>query len=148
MLEATSASQGNIASDGNGTVVVSGCPSGLQVSTDHGVTWDIVPITGIPQSDTWRVKYVGDRFVVPTAQGVAMSLDGKKWFLDTQSVQALVTASSVAKKGAVFAQVQASTVAYTFAESATEFVVPALRLYTSSPAGTPIPIDPSFIKAL
>lgn len=148
LLEATSAAQGNIASDGNGTVVVSGCPSGLQVSTDHGATWDIVPIPGIPQSDTWRVKCIGDRFVVPTAQGVAMSLDGKKWFLDTQNVQALVTASCVAKKGAVFAQVQASAVAYTFAESATEFVVPALRLYTSSPAGTPIPIDPSFIKAL
>lgn len=148
LQEATSTAQGNIASDGNGVVVVSGSPSGLQVSQDHGASFEVVQITGIPQSDTWRVRYAGDRFVVPTAQGTAMSLDGRKWFLDTQSIQAFSTASCVAKKGSVFAQVQASTVAYTFAESATEFIVPALRLYTSSPAGTPIPIDPSYIKAL
>lgn len=149
ILEATSASQGNIASDGNGTVVVSGCPSGLQVSTDHGATWVFAHVTGIPVSDTWRVKYVGDRFIVPTAQGNLMSLNGKNWFLDKQVFQPFTATSSLAKKGTTFAQVSsATTVAYSYTESTTEFVVPSLKVYTTIPGGAQVLTDQLFIKAL
>jgi hypothetical protein len=150
LAEATSASQGNIASDGNGTIVVSGCPSGLQVSHDHGDTWRIQPITGVPASDTWRIQRSGDRFVVSTAQGLVFSLDGRSWFLEPTPVQAMVIASAVAKKGAVTVQIPAgaATVAYSFTESATEFLLPNLRQHMPALSGNPIPLPNYHIKAL
>lgn len=149
LAEATSASQGNIASDGNGTLVVSGCPSGLQVSYDHGATWFIRQIMGVPASDTWRVQRIGDRFVVPTAQGLVFSLDAKSWYLEPTTVQAFATAVGVAKKGSVTVQVQAaSTIAYSFTESATEFLLPNIRQVTPALSGNPIPLPPLYIRAV
>lgn len=146
LAEATSASQGNISSDVNGTLVVSGCPSGLQVSHDHGATWAIRQIPGVPASDAWRVQRAGDRFVVPTLQGLAFSLDGDNWFLETTTVQAGVVACGVAKKGGVTVQIQANTTAYSFGESATEFLLPNLRQHTPANSGNPIPLPGYFIK--
>lgn len=141
LAEATSGSQGNIASDGAGTVVVSGCPSGLQVSRDHGATWAIVQIPGVPPSDTWRVQRMGDRFVVPTAQGLAFSMYGEVWQLETTPLQAMVTTSAAAKKGSVIVQIQNSTTAYSFTESATHFNAPRLAQSSPSPYGV------TYIKA-
>lgn len=141
LAEATSAAQGNIASDGAGTVVVSGCPSGLQVSRDHGATWAIVQIPGVPPSDTWRVQRMGDRFVVPTAQGLAFSMYGEVWQRETTTLQAMVTTSAVAKKGSVLVQIQGGTTAYSFTESATHFNVPRLAQSSPSPYGV------TYIKA-
>lgn len=141
LAEATSASQGNIASDGSGTVVVSGCPSGLQVSRDHGATWAIVQIPGVAPSDTWRVQRMGDRFVVPTAQGLAFSMYGEVWQPETTPLQAMVTTSAVAKKGSVLVQIQGGTTAYSFTESATHFNAPRLAQSSPSPYGV------TYIKA-
>lgn len=147
LLEAISANQGNIASDGNGVVVVSGSPSGLQVSRDHGATWAFRQIPGVPPSDAWRVQRAGDRFVVPTLQGLAFSLDGDAWFLEPTPVQAGIVATGVAKKGNTIVQIQASATAYSFTESATDFLLPNLRQVTPANSGNPIPLPPLFIKA-
>lgn len=149
LAEATSASQGNIASDGDGTVVVSGCPSGLQVSHDHGATWRIQLLTGVPPSDAWRIQRIGDRFVVPTAQGLVFSLDGRAWFLETTTLQSSLTTSGVAKKGTVTVEVSpGTTVAYSFTESATEFLLPAIRQTMPSLSGNPTPAPPYFVRAV
>lgn len=146
LAEATSGNQGNIVSDGAGVVVVSGCPSGLQVSKDHGATWQLRQIPGVPPSDTWRVQRAGDRFVVPTALGLAFSLDGETWQLETTPVQSMNVASAVAKKGGTVVQVANSATAYSFAESATEFQLPNLRQVTPAASGNPIPQPAYFIK--
>jgi hypothetical protein len=148
LAEATAASQGNIVSDGAGTVVVSGCASGLQVSHDHGATWQIRQIPGVPPSDTWRVQRAGNRFVVPTAQGLAFSEDGDAWHLETTPVQAMVVAAGVGKKGNTTLQVFNSTTAYSFTESATEFQLPNLRQATPAASGSPIPLPAYFIRAV
>lgn len=139
---------GSIASNGAGVVVISGAASGLLVSTDHGATWVKTAIPGVPPSATWQVHYSGDRFFVPTTLGVAMSLDGKFWFLELQLVQARVDASMFAKKGSAFVQIQASTTAYSFTESTTHFNAPLIQAYAPVASGNPIPLAPSFIKAL
>lgn len=146
--EPTSASQGAIASNGAGVVVISGVSSGLLLSFDHGVTFNKASIPGVPASDTWKVQYSGDRFFVPTALGVAMSLDGKAWFLEPQLVQARVVDSMFAKKGTAIVQVRASATAYSFAESATSFRVPLVQQFTPALSGNPIPLANFFIKSL
>lgn len=148
LIEATSASQGNIASNGAGLVVVSGCPSGLQVSSDHGATWRIVQIPGIASSDTWRVQYVEDRFCVPTASGLAFSTNGDDWFVDNTTTQAMVVATGVAKKGTTLVQIQQGTTsAYSFAISATDFLLPTIRSVMPVASGTPVAGPPLYIKA-
>lgn len=137
--EALSAGQGGIASNGNGAVVVSGVASGLLYSPDHGATWGRVTIPGVSPVDTWKVRFSDDRFFVGTAAGVAMSFDGKAWFLEPQPIQAKVPACTFAKKGSVIVQVQASTTAYSFTESTTHFNAPLI------PSASNVP---NFIKAL
>ena len=147
LAEATSAAQGNIASDLAGTVVVSGSPSGLQISHDYGQTWAIRQIPGVAPSDAWRVQRAADRFVVPTLGGLAFSLNGDDWFLEPTPLQAMTIAGGVAKKGAVTVQIAGSgTVAYSFTESATEFQLPNLRQATPALSGNPIPQPAYFIK--
>lgn len=146
--EAASSTAG-IASNGAGAVVISGVTSGLLVSQDHGATWAVAAIPGVPADSFWQVYYSGDRFFVPTTRGVAMSLDGRAWFLEPQLIQLRATATMFAKKGGAFVQTQASsTVAYSFAESATEFNAPLLQAYMPAASGNPIPLPPSYIKAL
>lgn len=149
LREATSASQGNIASNGSGVVVASGSPSGLQLSTDHGLTWDFVSIPGVQPSDTWRVQYAGDRFWLPTALGMCMSLDGRSWFLDTTHVQPFVTAAAVAKKGDVVVQTASTSaaVAYSYSESSTHFATPRIAQQTPALSGNPMPYGITYIKA-
>lgn len=137
--EVLSSGQGGIASNGNGAVVISGVASGLLYSPDHGATWGRATIPGVTPSDTWKVRFSDGRFFVATAQGVAMSVDGKNWFLEPQLIQAKVAASLFAKKGAAIVQVQASTTAYSFTESATHFNAPLI------PSASNVP---NFIKAL
>lgn len=135
--ETPTAAQVCIASNGAGAVVMSGFTSGLVVSLDHGITWISASVPGVTASDTWSVSYVGDRFMIPTATGLLMSLDGINWAVEYQPVQAFTASSAFAKKGATTLQVQGSTAAFTFTESATDFASPYLR-------GT----TPYFIKAL
>ena len=138
-----------IASNGAGAVVISGVVSGLLLSQDHGATWAVAAIPGVPADSAWQVHYSGDRFFVPTTRGVAMSLDGREWFLEPQLIQLRSTATMFAKKGGAFVQIQAaSPVAYSFAESATEFNAPLLQAYMPAASGNPIPLPPSYIKAL
>lgn len=147
LVEALSSAQGNIASDGAGTVVVSGSPSGLQVSKDHGATFQLRQIPGVAPSDAWRVQRAGDRFVVPTVLGLAFSLDGENWQLEPTSVQALSIGGGVARKGTVTVQVVGSnTTAYSFTESSTEFQLPNLRQVVPAASGNPIPQPAYFIK--
>ncbi|MBI3103247.1 MAG: hypothetical protein HYY98_17095 [Burkholderiales bacterium] len=146
--EAASSTAG-IASNGAGGVVISGVGSGLLVSQDHGANWAVAAIPGVPADSAWQVYYSGDRFFVPTTRGVAMSLDGRAWFLEPQPIQLRATATMFAKKGGAFLQTQTgSTVAYSFAESATEFNAPLLQAYMPAASGNPIPLPPSYIKAL
>lgn len=148
LAEATSAAQGNIASDGAGTVVVSGSPSGLQISRDHGQTWSIRQIPGVAPSDAWRVQRAADRFVVPTLAGLAFSLNGDDWFLENTPIQAMTVAGGVAKKGAVTVQIAGGgTVAYSFTESSTEFQLPAIRSAIPVASGTPLAGPTLYIKA-
>lgn len=146
-LPEVAAGTGGIASNKLGAVVISGVPSGLLASTDHGVTFVRVAIPGVPASSSWQVQHSGDRFFVPTALGVAMSLDGKAWFLEPQLVQARIEASVFAKKGATFMQIQASATAYSFTESATHFNAPLIQAFAPVASGNPIPLGYSFIKA-
>lgn len=146
--EAASSTAG-IASNGAGAVVISGATSGLLVSQNHGATWAVAAIPGVPADSSWRVYYSDDRFFVPTTSGVAMSLDGLAWFLEPQLIQLRATGNMFAKKGGAFVQIQAGfTVAYSFAESATEFNAPLLQAYMPAASGNPIPLPPSYIKAL
>lgn len=146
-LPETAAGTGGIASNGAGVVVISGVPSGLLVSTDHGATFVKAAIPGVPASSNWLVGHSGDRFFVPTTQGVAMSLDGKAWYLEPQLIQARVEASVFAKKSATFVQIQASATAYSFTESATHFNAPLIQAFAPVASGNPIPLGYSFIKA-
>lgn len=146
--EAIAASSGDIASNGAGVIVMPGAASGLWVSTDHGVTWCPVGIPGVASSTAWKVTYSGDRFFIATAMGVAMSLDGKEWFLEAQSLQARATNSGFAKKGSAIVQFQASATAYSFTESATDFCLPMLQSYSPAASGNPIASEPTYIKAL
>lgn len=142
------AATGSIASNGAGVVVISGASSGLLVSTDHGVTLVKTAIPGVAPSATWQVNYSGDRFFLPTTLGVVMSMDGKAWFLEPQLIQTRAEASVFAKKGAIFVQTQNSATAYSFTESATHFNAPLIQAYAPVASGSPIPLAPSFIKAL
>lgn len=146
--EAASGS-GGITSNGAGVVLISGVASGLLVSFDHGATFNRAAIPGVPADNTWLAHYSVDRFFVPTTLGVAMSLDGKAWFLEPQLVQARLVTSMFAKKGSTFAQVQStSATAYSFTESATHFNAPLIQAFAPVASGNPIPLAPSFIKAL
>jgi hypothetical protein len=148
LIEATSASLGCIASNGSGLVVVSGSPSGLQVSSDHGATWRIVQIPGIAATDAWRVQYIEDRFCVPTTSGLAFSSNGDDWFLDNTTTQAMAVATGIAKKGTTIVQIQPSTTsAYSFTFSATDFLLPTLRSVMPVASGTPTAGPPLYIKA-
>jgi hypothetical protein len=148
LAEATSAAQGNIVSDLAGTVVVSGSPSGLQVSHDHGQTWAIRQIPGIAPSDAWRVQRAADRFVVPTLSGLAFSLNGDDWFLDLTPIQSMTIAGGVARKGTVTVQIPGSnTTAYSFTESSTEFQLPSIRSAIPVASGTPLAGPTLYIKA-
>lgn len=147
--EAPTTGLGGIASNGAGVAVITGVPTGLLVSTDHGATWVPVAIPGVAASDAWRISYSGDRFFVGTAAGVAMSLNGLDWFIDSHAVQARVATSVFAKKGSAFAQIQSGTAtAYSFTESATEFAAPNLRAASPGPSGSVLSLAPLFIKAL
>lgn len=145
--EATVASQGGIASNGSGTVVVSGLTSGLLASYDHGATWNRVAIPNVQPDTSWKVQFIGDRFVVPTTLGLAMSTDGLNWFLEPQVVQARVAACTVARKGATIMQLQGSATAYSFAESTITFNAPLLQTFAVNAAGASVPMAPSFIRA-
>lgn len=147
--EAISSNQGNIASNGSGAMAITGCPSGLMISTDHGLTWRIWAIPGVPPSDTWRVQFSGGYFMIPTALGLAISPDVLHWFLEPTLVQALDPLTSVAKKGSTIAQVKGgSTTAYSLVESATNFLLPNRRLTSPANSGSPIPGNISYVKAL
>lgn len=146
--EAIAASSGDIASNGAGVIVMTGAASGLWVSTDHGATWCPVGIPGVASSSAWKVTYSGDRFFIPTALGVAMSLDGKEWFVEAQSLQARTLNSGFAKKGSAIVQIQGSATAYSFTESATDFCVPMGDVYVPSASGNPVASAPTFIRAL
>lgn len=151
ILEALSASQGNIASDGAGAVVISGCLSGLQVSKDHGVTWKIVQPAGLIPSDTWRVQFSDGRFFFSTVAGLAMSNNGEDWFIEpvNNPTQAFTTGVGVAKKGTTVVEIPASgaTLAYSFAESSTEYPLPVLRGTIPVASGTPVAGPQLYIRA-
>lgn len=148
-LPEASSGSGGITSNGAGVVVISGVASGLLVSFDHGATFNRVAIPGVPADNTWLPHFSVDRFFVPTTLGVVMSLDGKTWFLEPQLIQARLVTSMFAKKGSTFVQVQSvSIAAYSFTESATHFNAPLIQAYAPVASGNPIPLAPSFIKAL
>lgn len=131
------------------TVVISGLPSGLLVSTDHGATWQFVQIPGVPASDLWRVQFSGTYFMLMTTQGLAISPNGKKWFIDPTMIQTLAAGTALAKIGNVIVQVPGgSTTAYSMVESATDFLLPNRRLLTPSNSGNPVALSPTYIKAL
>ncbi len=144
----TASGKGNIASNGSGVVVISGLTTGLLVSSDHGDTWTLVGITGITPSADWIVQYSG-RFFISTDVGIAMSIDGKSWFIDRNSGQSFVLSSGVAMKSGVIMQtVSSTTTAYSFSESATNFCLPDYDAYTLSPSGTAISMGKYFMKRI
>jgi hypothetical protein len=146
--EATASGQGNIACDHEGTVVVSGVPSGLLVSYDNGENFTVCSLPGITPADNWRIQRSGGYWLVPTAQGMLMSKDAKTWQLDTQTLQTFNVATSVAKAGSIIYQVVgASTAAFGLIESSTEFNLPNLRRLGWTPQYSSVPMEPTYIKA-
>ena len=146
--EAIAASQGGIASNGTGTVVITGAAAGLMVSYDHGVTWQVMQLVGVAPSDAWKVQFSGGCFIIPTTRGLMMSLDARDWQLDPNPVQSFGTGVGVARKGTTIVQIPGgSTTAYSFAESATEYLLPNLTALTPSISGAPTPLAPLYIRA-
>jgi len=96
------------------------------------------------------VHYSGDRFFVPTVAGLAMSLDGRSWFVERQPLQAFAVAAPCAKKGSAIAQVQgaSNTTAFSFTESSTIFSAPQLSAGVAAVSGGPVIGAPVYIKAL
>lgn len=135
----TAASQGCIASNGAGVVVLSGATAGLQVSTDHGQTWRLTSIPGIVPDIAWRVLFSDDRFLVSTSRGIAQSLDGLNWFTETTPVQAMTTNCGLAKKGGTIVQITSTATAWSFASPDTHFYVPNLCVTSSGNASTEAP---------
>lgn len=145
--EALSAGQGNVASNALGVVVISGCPSGLMVSDDHGLTFRLWQIPGIAASDLWRVQFSGGYFFVPTTSGLAISPDGKHWFIAQTMLQPMVTSMSAIKRGSTIVAIPGVTAtAYTLVESATEFELPNSQRRFPANSGNPIADELSYIK--
>lgn len=146
--EAISSGQGNIASDQNGTVVITGVASGILLSKNHGGSFDRVLVPGVVPSDTWRVQYSDGYFMIETAQGIIISNDGENWFLDDQTLQTNNVATGIAKMGSTIVQiVAASTAAYSMDEQADRFNIPFMRDYQWSPFGSNTPQAQKYIRA-
>jgi hypothetical protein len=146
--EAIAAGQGNIASNQNGTVVISGVASGLLVSYDHGEAFSQREIYGVPASDSWRVQYSDGAWIVPTASGLLLSEDAKAWQVDpSQTFNVATGVARLLSWGRQFLAVSASTTAYNLAESTTQFAVPNLRSFSQNASGEYVQNEPAYIKA-
>lgn len=148
--EALTSGNGNIASNGLGIVVITGVASGLLFSDDHGATFRALQIPGIPASDLWRVQFSDGYFFIPTAFGLAISPNGRNWFLDPTMMQTMTVSTGVAKKGNLILEIPGvTTTAYTLVESATQFYLPNTQLRTGvNGSGNPIAQNPTYVKAL
>ena len=121
--------QNVLASNGSGVVVLSQVNAAPKVSTDHGATWRDTVIPGWRISNA-SVNYSGDRFFLSSLGGLAMSLDGVTFAVETIALS-LGAPCGCAKKGAVIVQVIDATTAYSLTESGTNFNTPNLPIYTN-----------------
>lgn len=145
--EPIASGQGNIDSDQNGTVVITGVASGILVSFDHGQTFVRRQVRGVTPSDTWRVQYSNGYWLIPTTQGMLVSPDAKRWQLLPILAQHMAVAVGAAKNGQNLVQViAASTSAFRLVESTTEMQLPNLRRYGWNPAVGIVPMEPTYIK--
>lgn len=136
--------QSILASNGSGVVVLSQSNAAPKVSTDHGATWRDAVIPGWRISNA-SVHYSGDRFLFSSIGGLAMSLDGVTFAVET-SDSSLRESCGCAKKGAVIVQIGNTTTAYSFTESGTDFNVPNIQSVTSPQVNLYNNHSPLYIK--
>jgi hypothetical protein len=145
--ETVATGQGNIASDGNGVIVITGVPSGMLVSYDNGLNFEALLITGVSPSDTWRVQHSEGYWFIPTAQGTLISTDAKVWQLEPHPVQAMSVATSVCRFATGYMQVGTTTTAYSTTEDTLKFNLPYVQAYSLGSSGSYIMQERTFIKA-
>ena len=121
----------------------------VQVSTDHGATWMVVPLPGAVFTDNTTLSCSGGMFFVScTGLGIFVSQDGLSWQQETTPMQS-ATYSKFAKKGSAIVQVANTTTAYSFTESSTDFRAPVLQdwtLLSGADQAAAIPLAPYYIK--
>ena len=142
-----------LVSNGAGVVVApysdGGVTKRMQVSTDHGATWTVMPLPGAGFAAGTTLSYSGGMFFVSgTGLGFFVSQDGLSWQQETTPMQP-ATVSKFAKKGSTIVQFANTTTAYSFTESATDFRAPTLQdwtLLSGADATIAIPLAPYYIK--
>lgn len=121
----------------------------VQVSTDHGATWTIVPLPGPMSTANTTLSCSGGMFFVSgTGLGFFVSQDGLSWQQEITPMQSAAV-SKFAKKGSAIVQISNTTTAYSFTESATDFRAPTLQdwvLLSGADATQAIPLAPYYIK--
>lgn len=142
-----------LVSNGAGAVVAlyleGGTAKRVQVSTDHGANWTVVPLPGAVFTANTTLSYSGGMFFVSgPGLGFFVSQDGLNWQQEITPMQSAVS-SKFAKKGSAIVQIADTTTAYSFTESATDLRAPALQNWTllsGADAATAIPLAPYYIK--
>jgi hypothetical protein len=154
----------SIASDGNGTVVISFYDSVIVtqtflVSKDHGVTWRKI---GLPMwvSNNYSPAYAGGilhylngKFIHPlTTTDWAMSVDGLVWEvrpIGANGVSFIDTAAIAYKSGVYCGIKYLSATALTSVEDAGKFNLPNICLYGNTNSARPVVNEPFnyYIKA-
>ena len=121
----------------------------VQVSTDHGANWTVVPLLGARFTDNTTISYSGGMFFVSgRGLGIFVSQDGLNWQQETTPMQSAVT-SRFAKKGSAIVQIANTTTAYSFTASSTDFRAPVLQdwtLLSGADAAIATPLAPYYIK--
>ena len=143
----------HIVSNGAGVVVAlyldGSVAKRVQVSTDHGATWTVVPLPSAVFTANTTLSCSGGMFFVSgTGLGIFVSQDGLSWQQETTAMQSAAV-SKFAKKGSAIVQISNTTTAYSFTESATDFRAPVLQdwtLLSGADAAAAIPLAPYYIK--
>ena len=121
----------------------------VQVSTDHGATWTVVPLPGAVFTAWVTLSYSGGMFFVSgTGLGIFVSQDGLNWQQETTPMQS-AKYGKFAKKGSAIVQVANTTTAYSFTESSTDFRAPVLQdwaLVSGADSSQGSPLAPYYIK--
>ena len=142
-----------LVSNGAGVVVapysVETAGKRVQVSTDHGATWTVVPLPGAVFTAGITLSCSGGMFFVSgTGLGFFVSQDGLNWQQETTPMQS-ANYGQFAKKGSAIVQIANTTTAYSFTESATDFRAPSLQdwaLRSGADTATAVPLAPYYIK--
>lgn len=147
--ELVASGQGNLASDQNGNVVLTGVPSGILASYDHGVTFTPITVTGVPPVDTWRVQYSNGYWFIPTAQGLLISQDARTWQLYAGTLQSfnVATGVTITDSGMTPYQIVGGTATgYTATVDAGSLALPYVPSYNQYPSTSYVAQEQVYIR--